>query len=180
MKKAIKKWAFVLAVLAVMVILFARHETKVAKATVTGWWKIPPASCSVYLGGSDTDQLLQATYGTLKIRGGLAGAISAYAYCPAFLPDGAQMNKLRIRSFQTGAIPDDSYVSVRLRRRTWNGSATTLATAVMYEDETYKDANFSSTVSNENYQYVFELFFYKTSSATDEPELDMIEIRYEI
>ncbi len=178
MKNFASKYSWTISGVIVLAILMMYPSQ--AKSTVTKWWKISPNTCAISTLGSDLDQADNADlYSDLSIQSSLSGAISISAHCPVFLPDGVTANKLRIRTFQAGGIPSYSDVTVRLRRTSWSGSTYTLATAYMSEGYTYDDYNFTTTIDNEDYEYGLHITLYKGNSATSEPELGMIEIRYE-
>jgi len=145
----------------------------------TKWWKIAPNGCAINVTGSDLTQTVQYTTGPVAIATGLQGGVSVYLYCPVFLPHGVSANKLRIRAFQSGGLPINTDLSVTLKRLKWDSSISTLATADLDSSDTYADADFTSTIDNENYEYFLVLYLYKNSSAETMPQLDMIEIRYD-
>ena len=169
--------------LASAVALFCVQDTeKTAKATTTYWYKIPPNTCTINVTDDDLSIAKNlSTYGDLSLISTVYGDVEIVAYCPVNLPDGVVANLLRIRDFQTNGLPAYTGVTVQLRRRLWSGAGTTLASAYLDENgQTDDSVVFSSTISNENYQYLVQVTLSKDSNANDVPVLSMIEIRYEI
>jgi len=172
--------SLVLVFVTILSISTSKSNIKSANAVSTIWWKVAPNTCTINLEGSDPDQAAHDSDGALSLDSGVSGSLSISAFCPVFLPQDAAMNLLRVRTFQSGGLPANTDVKVYLTRRLWSGSFSTLATADMDEGDTYNDASFSSTVDNEDYQYLLHVYVYKASTVTTMPELEMISIRYAI
>ena len=163
---------------AVMLVSLSANEHS-AKAVTTYWYKITPNTCSIRI----PDGVDIVEYGTgagdLEIANDTSGTVELEAYCPVHLPDGAVANLLRIRDFQVDGLPAYTDIYATFKRRSWDNSVSTLAAAELLTTyEVYDDVSFSSTISNENYQYLVYVRMVKSASATASPVLSMIEIRY--
>ncbi|RJO74284.1 MAG: hypothetical protein C4523_01155 [Myxococcales bacterium] len=147
----------------------------------TLWWKIAPNSCAINVTGVDHSKSDNSDYyGALGVLAGAATPATVTAHCPVLLPQGVTMNKLRIRTFLANGLPSYSSVTVYLKRMSWSGGMSTLATSSMTsQGATSADADFSSSVDNESYMYTLTIYISKGSSANGTPDLGMIEIRYE-
>jgi hypothetical protein len=164
-----------------MLIGIISYQNYSAKATTTYWYKIAPSTCAIWTINSDPSEADNSdAYGTMSILSSVSGAVTINAQCPVEIPHGAAMDLLRIRTFQGSGIPANTDVTVKLKRRTWDGSTSTLATAYMGSSDTYNDAAFTSTVDNGAYHYTLQLSLYKASNAATMPQLGMMEVRYGI
>jgi len=155
---------------------------KLAKATVTEWFKIAPNTCTIRVDSSEDDRSKSehGTWAQLFLDSSQTGTRSISAYCPVHVPDGAAMDLLRIRTFKSGGLPSNTDIKAYLRRVKWDGSVSTEGTADLDPGDSGDSVVVSETVDNENYVYYVEVYLYKNSSATTMPELEMIEIRYSI
>lgn len=176
------KYLFLVAVVTGIVVAVLTHGPGTAKAVVTYHFKIVPATCAIdwdnYFDG-DPDRVFQGVKGQLGINSNIEDDDDqVIAYCPIHIPDGANMNRIRIRTFESGGLPDDSQIEAQVKSRYYTNSAATHGTATLDPDESLADAAMDVDIDNELYQYYVLLKIMKSTGNTVEPEVSYISIRY--